>query len=148
MRNNQGFTVIELVVALAIGAILLALVTIGGNRALAQRGLNTASMELEGALRNARQAAPNAGGAQVLFQAATPTSRGSWQVLIGARLTHQREMDRDLQVTLSPPSPLEIEFTGSGTLAADRQVTLSSSATGSSVRWKIHASTGAVERLP
>jgi prepilin-type N-terminal cleavage/methylation domain-containing protein len=148
MRKNRGFTVIELVVALAIGAILLALVTLGGNRALAQRSLNTASMELEGALRNARQAAPNAGGAQVLFQEATPTSKGNWQVLVGTRLTHRREMDRDLQVTLSPPSPSEIEFTGSGTLAADRQVTLSSSATGSSVRWKIHASTGAVERLP
>ena len=81
MRKNRGFTVIELVVALAIGAILLALVTLGGNRALAQRSLNTASMELEGALRNARQAAPNAGGAQVLFQEATPTSKGNWQVL-------------------------------------------------------------------
>jgi prepilin-type N-terminal cleavage/methylation domain-containing protein len=148
MRKNRGFTVIELVVALAIGAILLALVTLGGNRALAQRSLNTASMELEGALRNARQAAPNAGGAQILFHEATPTSKANWQVLVGTRLTHQREMDRDLQVTLSPASPQEIEFTGAGTLAADRQITLSSSATGSSVRWKVHASTGAVERLP
>ncbi len=148
MNQDRGFSVIEIVLATAIGAMFLALVTVGGNRALAQRGLNTASMELEGALRNARQAAPNAGGAQVLFHKATPTSKGNWQVLVGTRLTHQREMDRDLQITLSPPSPPEIEFTASGTIAADRQVTLISSATGSSVRWQVHASTGAVERLP
>ncbi|MGI5843808.1 MAG: prepilin-type N-terminal cleavage/methylation domain-containing protein [Candidatus Xenobium sp.] len=148
MKKNRGFTVIEIVLAIAIGAIILALVTIGGNRALAQRSLNTTSMELEGVLRNARQAAPNAGGAKVLFNQATPTSKANWQVLLGTRLTNQHEMDRGLQVTLSPSSPQAIEFTGAGTLAEDRQITLSSSTTGSSISWKIYASTGAVERLP
>lgn len=149
MKRDRGFTVIEIMLALLIGSTLLALITIGGNRTLARRGLNTASMELEGALRNARQAAPNAaGGARILFQEATPTTKGSWQVLVGTQTTHQREMDRDLQITLSPPTPAWIEFSGSGTLPADRQVTLSSSATNDSIRWKLHASTGAIERLP
>ena len=145
--SRKGFTTPELLLVLALGAMLLSLVSAVGRRSLAARALDVGARELEGAVRLARQGAPNAGGAEVRFDAG-PGSGGTWEVRLGPRTVLRRDLARDLDVTLSPASPPRIQFTSAGTMAADRNLTLASRTTGGAVRWRIHASTGSIERLP
>lgn len=145
--SRKGFTTAELLIVLGLGAMLLSLVTVAGRRGLAARALDTGARELEGAVRLARQGAPNSGGAEVRFDLAAGPG-GAWEVRLGSRTVVRRDLARDLEVTLSPAAPARLQFTSAGTMAADRTLTLASQATGGSVRWRIYASTGAIERIP
>lgn len=143
MSRARGFTIAELLLVLALGALLLALGSAVTRRSLAARTLDVEARELEGAVRLARQGAPNSGGAEVRFQ-----PEGSWEVRLGPRAAARRDLARDLDLALSPASPSRLQFTAAGTLPADRTLVLASRTTGTSVRWRLHASTGSIERLP
>lgn len=141
MSRREGFSLTELLVVLGILALVLAAVTVVGRRGSATRGLDAGAREVEAALNYARQASPNFGGGRVEFDGL------AWRVVLGSRTTSEGRLPRDLAVTLEPASPARVEFSAAGTVATQRTVTLTSATTGESRQVRVHAGTGAVERL-
>jgi len=137
----------ELLVVLAILGFLLALAGAVGRQALAARTLDATSRELDEALRFARQGAVTSQGGSLRV---TRSAGGltCWQVVLGTRVALEGALDRDLDLGLGPSAAAPVVFTPAGTLVEDRTLVLTSAITGRAVRWRLHASTGAAERLP
>lgn len=145
--RRRGFTLTELMVVVALAALILGLVTFAGRRASAARTLDAAAREVEAALKYARQAAPNnSNGAKVVFVAPTDADEGTWTVQIGSKVEKRGTLSRDVRLTLSPAAT-EVAFGSSGAPTAQRTVTVNSPVTGGSVSIQVHAVTGAVQRL-
>lgn len=141
MRRGRGLGLTEILVVLGVLAVILAGVTVAGRRSSAMRSLDAGARELEAALKYTRQAAPNFGGGRVEF------AGDVWRVVLGTRVASQGRLPRDLALVLDPAAPAQIEFSSAGSVAAQRTVTLTSAATGATRRIRVHAGTGAVERV-
>lgn len=141
MSRRRGLGLTEVLVVLAVLAVVLAAVTVAGRRSSAMRSLDAGARELEAALKYARQAAPNSGGGRVEF------TGDVWRVVLGSRVASEGRLPRDLALVLDPASPARIEFSSAGSVAAQRTVTLTSAATGATRQIRVHAMTGAVERV-
>lgn len=141
MSRRRGLGLTEVLVVLAVLAVILAGVTVAGRRSAAMRSLDAGARELEAALKYARQAAPNSGGGRVEFAGEV------WRVVLGTRVASEGHLPRDLVLALEPASPPQIEFSSAGSVAAQRTVTLTSGASGATRQIRVHAGTGAVERV-
>ncbi len=145
---GSGFTTLELLVVMAILGLLLGLTVAFGRQALAARTLDATSRELEEALRYARQGAVTSQGGSLRVDPAAGGFPGSWKVVLGTQVALEGVLDRDLDLSLVPATPAALVFTSAGTLVEDRTLVLTSAITGGVIRWRLHALTGAAERLP
>ena len=142
MRRRRGFSLLEVLVVLAIAGILLGLLLRNMNRGKANREVDRVAVELEGGLRLARATALNRNGSHLVLTAnqwilRAPNSGQIGDVKIGAIPT-------TVEVTMNP-SAANLTFNSNGSITAATSFTVRSRATNRTTVLSIGQATGAVQ---
>lgn len=144
--RKRGFTMHEIMFVLAISAILLGLVVISSRKAIHARTVDSSSKQFEAAVSLARQLAVSSNGSTLEIIPATGSQPGGWRIQAQDKQDKLGEFPASIVVTATPASPSTITFSSAGTVDCDRTFTLSSTSINKTMTWKLHASTGSLER--
>lgn len=119
MRAATGFTLVELMVTLAVAAILVAVALPSFQRMTANNNITNTYYDLMAALRNARSEAVSR-GSPIRVKATTSTNwSDGWSVLTSddTELRTYAARDSKYKVTTTPSGVTEVTFNSRGSLA-------------------------------
>lgn len=148
-RRTRGFSLIEVLLVLALGVLMIGLLMNNSATSRANRECDQVATELKGALQLARKTATNQNGANVTLVLPNGATDGSWSVVSGsgatARTWLSARMSRTTEVVVTP-TLTTIAFTPNGsTSTASCNITVRARRTNRLWTISVNQRTGAVD---
>lgn len=127
-RRNNGFTLVELMVTIAVAAILLAIAVPSFQHAISSTNLGGASNDLLSSLKYARTEAVTRGSQVAVAASSSGQWSDGWSVVATATTTggtdtvlrHHDALNRSYQITIVPQGTTEVAFKPQGSVAGDK----------------------------
>ncbi|HET9047431.1 MAG TPA: GspH/FimT family pseudopilin [Chiayiivirga sp.] len=117
-RRVRGFTLVELIITIAVASIILAIAIPSFRSMMSANNVTNTYNDLLAALRTARAEAVTR-NAPIRVKATTSSWNGGWDVLTANNTAVRSYPARDAQYAVTPnPTVTEVSFDGRGALAA------------------------------